>query len=145
MGVLSDLIIAHRSEAAEINRARGAHLQRWPVLESKGIDTIKLGSLASILLGVPNDGSFIGGNTSILDQPSRQGPWIILVPPELVQAIAELPASHVDEVAEQWGESEEFRLDHWSVEVAREYFGDLAAHCQRAKREGKDLLLWMSL
>ena len=145
MGVLSELIIAHRSEAADINRARGAHLQRWPVLESKGIDSTKLGSLASILLGVPNDGSFIGGNTSILDQPSPEGPWVILVPPELVQAIAELPASQVHEVAEQWAQNEEFRLDRWSVEDVRDYFGELVSHCQKARRESKDVLLWMSL
>ena len=145
MGVLSDLIIADSADAMEINRAGGAHSSRWPVLESKGIDTIKLGTLATILLGAADDGSYMGDTSSLLDQLSDEGPWVFLVPRELVTAIAKLSPSQNDAIARRWGETEEFQLEGWPIDEIQEYLAELVAHCQKTKQQEKDLLLWMSL
>ena len=77
MGVLSDIIIADRGEAAAINAAGGAHLKQWPCLKSKGIDQIKLFTLSRILHGRSVDDidasvAFMQGAT--LDEKSQEGP-----------------------------------------------------------------------
>lgn len=148
MGVLSDIIIAGSDEATSINASRGQHEEHWPTLMSKGIDTIKLGTLSQILAGRPVDDV----NTvatfmldAIVDQSSEDGPWVHRVPDDLTAAIAALDDATADRVARQWAATDEFRLDRWPEDAVREYLHDLVKHAQRACAEGKSLLLWMCL
>ena len=102
MGVLSDIIIARPNEAASINAAGGGHEQRWPSLASKGIDTIKLGTLSQILAGRPVDdvntvASFM--LDAVVDEASEDGPWVYRVPDDLTANIAILDDATADRVA----------------------------------------------
>ena len=144
MGVLSDLIIADRSEAASINAAQGAHLDQWICLESKGIDSIKLSTLWGILSNTEFDPSFMGGG-AILDQASDDGPWVMLAPPELVAAVADLDDARVRKVANAWAKTEEFTLDRWPAELVHEYLAAFRQFARQARQESKDVLLWVSL
>ncbi|HEY8748289.1 MAG TPA: hypothetical protein VIM11_09965 [Tepidisphaeraceae bacterium] len=148
MGVLSDIIIADRNEASTINAAAGSHVKCWPCLESKGIDTIKLGTLSQIL----NNRSVDDVNTvatfmtdAILDTKSDEGPWVYLVPEQLQKALASLDGEAQESVAEKWAVTEEFTLDRWPPSDVEEYLQDLVAHARNARQAGKSLLLWMSL
>src|SRR5580658_1743086 len=102
MGVLSDIIIADRSDAAAINAANGAHLKHWPCLGSKGIDTLKLGTLSQILNDRPVDdvnavATFM--MDGVLDQRSDEGPWVYLVPQQLHSALSSLGEGTRESVA----------------------------------------------
>jgi hypothetical protein len=148
MGVLSDIIIADRNEASAINAAGGAHLKSWPCLESKGIDTIKLGTLSQIL----NNRSVEDIDTvatfmmdQLLDQKSEEGPWIYLVPEQLQSALSSLDEDARELVAEKWSATEEFALDRWQSADVEDYLTDLVAHARKANERGKSLLLWMAL
>jgi len=148
MGVLSDIIIADRGEAAAINAAGGTHLKQWPCLESKGIDQIKLFTLSQILHDRSVDDvdasvAFMQGAT--LDKKSQEGPWVYLIPAELQSAIASLDDDAQESVAEKWAATEEFSLDGWQVADVEEYLRDLVTHARKAREAGKSLLLWMSL
>lgn len=148
MGVLSDIVIAHRNEAAAINAAGGAHLKSWHCLESKGIDTIKLGTLSQIL----NNRSVDDVNSvatfmmdQILDQKSDEGSWVYLIPEQLQSALLSLDEDAQESVAEKWAATEEFALDQLQTADVEEYLGNLVAHARKARDAGKSLLLWMSL
>ncbi len=148
MGVLSDIIIADRKDAASFNAAGGAHLEQWDGLESKGIDTIKLGALSQILHNRPLDdinavATFM--MNAVVDQASDDGPWVYLVPEELQLALAALDERRQQAAAEKWATTEEFALDGWLQEDVEEYFEDLVACARKARDLGKSLLLWMAL
>ena len=148
MGVLSDIIIAGRDEAADINAARRAHMNRWPCLDSKGIDTIKLGTLSQIIADGPLDdidaiSTFM--TTDELDAASDEGPWIFLVPEQLKFSLAAMVRDVEMDVAQKWAATEEFALGGWDLADVSEYLHGLIAHARRACFADKSLLLWMSL
>jgi hypothetical protein len=148
MGILSDIILADRSEAPAINAAGGQHLKRWECLESKGIDTIKLGNLFQILMSRSLDDVDAVANfmmDSVLDERSKNGPWIYLVPDELTAAVAALNDDAIESVAAKWADTEEFQLARWQPADVEEYLSDLVPFAQKATAMKKPLLLWMSL
>jgi hypothetical protein len=148
MGVLSDFIIADRSEAAAINAAGGAHLKQWPCLDSKGIDTIKLGTLYQILHNRSSDDwNFVASfmQDALLDRPTDDGPWVFLIPDELASAVAALDETRAVAVTSKWAATEEFENAGWQVEDVEQYLQLLITHATAACDAGKRLLLWMSL
>jgi hypothetical protein len=148
MGVLSDIVVADPADAAAINAAEGAHLERWPCLESKDIDPVKLGTLWQILSGgSPGDVDAVSAYMldTILDQPGDSGPWVFLVPEPLTSALAALDDAAQAPVARAWAATEEFVLGRWQVDDVRDYLRELTARARAAREAGKSLLLWMSL
>lgn len=148
MGVLSDIIIARADDASSINAAGGGHEQQWVTLASKGIDTIKLGTLSQILAGRPVDdvntvASFM--LDAVVDEASEDGPWVYRVPDDLTAKVAALDDATADRVAREWAATEEFKLSRWPEDDVREYLHNLVAHAKRACADDKSLLLWMSL
>lgn len=145
---LSDLIIADPDEAPSVNAERGAHLKRWDCLPAKGIDTIKLGSLAQILTNrPPNDVKAVASymTDALLHQASEDGPWVYLVPEPLQIALSALDEDSEEALAEKWAATEEFRLDGWNSMDVADFLHGLVALARRACESQKSLLLWMSL
>ncbi len=52
MGVLTDILVAHRSEAAVVCRSL-APFAEWSGIDAQGIDLVKLGALWCQLSGAP--------------------------------------------------------------------------------------------
>ena len=148
MGVLSDIIIAEKADAAAINAAGEAHRKQWASLESKGIDTIKLGTLYQIVHGRSlDDMDFFSKfmQDATLDKRSKDGPWVFLIPEELTSAVAALDEAQAEAVTNKWAATEEFEGDGWQFEDVEEYLQALVAHARKARDARKPLLLWMSL
>ena len=143
MGVLSDIIVADRSEAQAIVDARGAHERTWPVLESKGIDAAKLESLWSVLPGGKRDPTFM--DSASLVYQVKGGPWISVVPPPMVRALSDVSDDALDRLAKDWAETDECRNEDWSAEDVRDYLVELVAISRRARDAQKGLLLWICL
>ena len=80
-----------------------------------------------------------------LDERSKDGPWVFLVPEELTSAVAALDEAQAEAVTEKWAATEEFEGDGWQFEDVEEYLNSLIAHARKAQEARKSLLLWMSL
>lgn len=145
MGVLTDFVVAAPSDAQRVGDSH-CPSREFNGIEAKGIDTVKLSTLYAILTETPVDPSFMGG-PSLLYSRSDEGPWVLLVPPDLVQRVAKLRAKEVSATASDWSKTEEFspKYSRWSPEVIEQWLQELARLCRQAVAEEKGLLMWMSL
>jgi hypothetical protein len=143
MGVLTDFVVADRSDARRVCDA-SCPSREFAGLDAKGIDTVKLGKLYAILVGGKYDPSFISGPVC---DGGEEGPWVFVVPPDLVQRLAGLAPHQLAQVGEKWASVEEFspRYDNWPIERVQKVLGDLSALCRQASNEGKAILMWMCL
>jgi hypothetical protein len=121
-------------KASAINAARGSHLKRWPCLESKGIDTIKLGTLSQIL-----------SNRSVNDVNTVATFMTDALPEQLQAALVSLDEEAQDTVAEKWAATEEFSIAGWLLADVEDYLQDLVAHARKSRQAEKSLLPWLSL
>jgi len=147
VAILSDILVADRSDAPAIISLGGMHGLPWPRLALKGLDTIKLGTLFQILHHRPVDDDSVAKfmRDALLDQRSAEGPWVFLVPEELTSSLAEVAEARAEGVVEQWAATDEFQLDGWPEADVEQCLQELIAHARQARDSGKSLLLWMSL
>ena len=147
MGILTDLVIADVADAEAVLDAP-THTPKWKAIEAKGVETIKLSTLAFILEGKPLDiepvVEFSKGFTQ-LASAGDEGPWVFLVPATLTVNLAKVSDANMPKVVDAWHLTEELQLDRWSksdVSVLLKEMRGLAADSVKA---GKPILLWMSL
>jgi len=142
MGILTDFVIATVDEAAAIGDAiRPA--DTWPTLEAKGVETINLMTLCSIVTGTEYEDDLelfplVGGN-------EEQGPWVFQLPDMFLNAIAAMPDGDVTAVASAWAQTEEMEMGGWPPAETAEFLRDFKAHVQRAVDGGSSMFLWLSL
>jgi hypothetical protein len=145
MGVLTDFVVAAPEDARRIAESI-CPSREFNGLDAKGIDTVKLGTLYAILTGTPASPKFMGGK-SLLHSHSDEGPWVMLVPPELVKRLAAVAIGEIPEVASRWAATNEFfpKYDNWTLNAVSEVLKRLADLCRQATAEGKSVLMWMCL
>jgi hypothetical protein len=73
-----------------------------------------------------------------------EGPWIHAVPDELVAALREATDQRLAEVAVEWAETEEWKLDGVPADDLGPLLGDIADLARRAQPPTR-LHVWMSL
>lgn len=142
MGVLSDLVMAPSSEAERVAQAQ-VPPQEFEGIDIKGIDPVKLGTLHSILTGQSFD------ELLELYDPvvtvSDEGPWVTLVPAELVTRLAALDEAGRTEVAQQWANTEEFLLEGWDESDVASVLDSISSLAEKAVTSEQALFLWMCL
>ena len=144
MGVLTDFVVADRGDAQRVFDA-ACPSEEFSGLDAKGIDPVKLGTLYALLTGTEFNPSFISGDP--LASGGDEGPWVMEVPPDLVQRLARLDAKGVATAAAKWANTEEFspKYDNWPAEAVHEVLAELAKLCAKAVAAKKGVLMWMSL
>lgn len=144
MGVLTDFVVANRRDARRVCNA-ACPSKEFSGLDAKGIDPVKLATLYAVLTGTEFNPSLIGGDP--LATGGDNGPWVMEVPPDLVQRLAKLDADGVAAAAAKWARTEEFspEYDNWPAEAVHEVLADLAKLCAKAVGAKKSVLMWMSL
>jgi len=143
VSILTDFIVAAPSEAEAICADQNHH-NRWPCLQLKSLDNIKLSALLSVF-GEQSDAEALEGETFLIHCPSKEGPWVFHLPDVLTDHLSKLDSQTIPSTAAQWAENEELQFDGWSesdVEPVLEMLCDIA---RKAKSEQKSLLLWMCL
>lgn len=143
MGVLTDLVVADESEA-EAMAGSGSPLERWPGIDAKGIDHVKLGMLLSIMAGEPYRDSLVG-EFAQLAEASEDGPWVFQVPPRLVSSLSKIEDHELGRLSEQWSAVEEFAYSGYDLATVAEVMTSLRELSKLALSEGKSLLMWMCL
>lgn len=140
MGLLTDVVIADESEAQSI-AASGAESR--PKIQCKDLDNAKLGSLLELL---SKSRSQSLETFPLVAERSNQGPWVFRIPDEMIDYLAAISdEERLEDIADQWAETEEFQLDRWSVADAEDILKELTALARAARSAGKGLLLWMCL
>lgn len=139
MSVLTSIIIAEHSEALRVAEAANP-TELWEGIDAKGMDPVKLCSLYAILAACDPDAVL-----SLFDQlaGSDEGPWVMRTPPDLPELLASI--SDPDQVAQQWAETEEFRIDNWPLNAVKDSLAELTRIASMAQAQGKPLVMWMSL
>jgi hypothetical protein len=159
MGILSDLVVADRAEAAAIGASVGR--ESWPSLESKGFTVLEVGLLHFVLTGQDPDApanppTSVKSRFDGKEHPVTLGSkytadfeclydhresWVHEVPASLVDELAK--ATRLKEVASKWAEFEE--LEGGDPEDLAGVLAELQRLARLARAQEKSLLLWTSL
>jgi hypothetical protein len=149
MSVLTDIIIADPNEAKAILESGSDQLIRWPRLEGKGVDAIKLGTLWAVLSGGSLDDVDAITNfmpeEALLAESADGNTMVLAIPQVLTDALADLDEAKEELAVQRWADTEEFKLDGWLTADVEDYLRDLIEHAQKAKASGKPLLLWVAV
>ena len=140
--MLTDILIANRTEAAAVNAAGGTHLRTWTGIEGGGVDPAMLGPLWQVLSGEAVDHRYM---TQPLDQRSPEGPWAILLPEAFVAKLAALEGDALTTAAGRWAVTDECSRSGATASDAAAYLGSLAKLSRQAKAQSKDLLLRVAM
>jgi len=138
MGVLADLIVAEMADAQAI-LASDYPLEKFKGSNADGLDPLMLAELHG-LLAEHQPHELLPAYRPIA-QASDQGPWLIRLPSEMVQRLADLPPQDHPSVAARWAAEERMREhapgEHWADQIL-----EIAAlQSQMAAFEGKELFL----
>ena len=142
MGVLSDLIVAPVGDVERVAHAE-VPSQVFDGIDLKGIDTVRFGTLHSLLIGQTFE------DLLPLYDPvvtvSDEGPWVFQIPQDLVSLLAEVDDIRKSEVARQWAKTEEFALDRWTEREVASALDSISTLAKRVIEPDQALFLWMSL
>jgi len=142
VGVLSDLVVAPVDDAEKVAHA-DVPSRAFGGIDIKGIDTVKFGTLHSLVTGRTFDEVLALYDPVV--EVSDDGPWVFRIPEELVERLAALSEEEGRTVAAKWAATEEFALSGWDEAAVSD---GLVAICELARRavdSGQALFLWMCL
>jgi hypothetical protein len=110
------------------------------LVDLKPVGTVELAELLALVLGEEPD--------EVLDAPALQdhlvreesadGPWVLRLADDAVDALAALDDARAAEVAERWRHAETWKFEDRSppVDDVREWLDDLRALCRDARTRG---------
>src|SRR5687767_4372724 len=136
MGVLSDLVVAPEGHA-DLILAEGNPSRAFGGIDIKGIDTVKFGTLHSILTG--RSFEELLPEYDPVATASEEGPWVFRIPPELVSLLAGLQGPEKDRVARQWASTEEFELSGWDATEVAEALDSIGGLARQSVEAGAGL------
>ena len=142
--MLTDYFIASPAELQTL-RIQTTPADRFPAVRAKSADTVKLAALQRILATAGSDPVLAVLKCRVVGEPTSQGPWLFAVPAVLTDVLARLTESEVAQVAGQWADTQEWRLDRGSRELIASVLGELHALAQNARSTDREMFLWMSL
>jgi hypothetical protein len=144
---LIDILMADESDAPAIGNSIYP-LETFPGIAAKQVDQVKLAELALILDGlVPNTPAVVEmvETFTMLHESSDEGPWVYMIPDQLVAELAGLDAERRTEVAKAWASKGDFKGAGWEGTAAKEFVDAISGLASVAQTTGKLLLLWMAL
>lgn len=142
MGVLTDIVMADPNDAQRVLDSDVP--SREFGIDVKGIDPVKLGTLYAVLTGTKYDPGFIGEPVAA---SGDMGPWVMVVPGDLVKRLADLHSDRLVAIGAEWAKTEEFqpKYDNWSKQEVTDVLVEIARLCADATAAGKCVFMWMCL
>lgn len=141
--VASAVVVAGEGEAGAVARDAAAR-ERWPGVDARGLDQVKLALLWALLAGRPFRDELVL-EFAPLDEVSADGPWVFRVPPALAALLAEVGPDRAADLATAWADSDELAVDGWEPEGAGAMLGALRELARSARAAARPLLLRVSL
>ena len=142
MGVLTDLIIADKSDAEIVANSIGP-TEEWKGFDAKGHNEITLGHLLCILRGEEFDET-VWDEFPLLAQATEDGPWVFDLPDDLTVKLSQLNEDEIPAVVSEWlADNDDMKgFDNNYAESFIREFKLLAAE---SINEQKPILMWMCL
>lgn len=154
MGILTDYFVAaddaHAASAVHgpAGLAVGAPTSSaWPFVGERlaGVEPfVMLGALASVLIRRPyGEVTRHPRHGTVVASAGDEGPWVVTVSDELVEALASARRSALDRVAAEWAQTAVILDQEPAVLV--DGLSRLAGLCARADESGQAVYCWTSL
>lgn len=141
MGVLTDLVIADKSEAENVANSFEPSSE-WNGFDAKGHNEITLGTLLCILRNKQFDVD-IAEEFPLLAQASEDGAWVFEVPNDLVIRLNRLNDSEIPDIASKWLQTDEMKdADN---DYAENFINELKLLATESLNQQKSILMWTSL
>lgn len=146
MGVLTDFVVADRTEAHLVGEA-DVPSQTFNGIDAKGIDQVKMATLYAILTGTDYDPDFLATDDSFAYIGSDDGPWVQAIPDPMLHKLAELSPFTIPSVAKEWAASEEFdpKYSNWSPEAVTWFLQEISRLSRLAVSTNKTVFMWTCL
>jgi hypothetical protein len=144
---LIDIVVADDIEAEAVGQAV-APASTYFGIEVRHVDQVKLSKLSLILDGVPVATPAVVDvvrSFTLLHEGSEDGPWVYRFPDRLFTALATLAGSSRVPVSAAWAGIEEFKQDRWDEPTVSRFLDSLCGLAEKARTDGKGLLLRMAL
>jgi hypothetical protein len=147
VSILNELFLAADRAEAQLAAPEGALAAGFDgVLEFGNMTSLDVELLDEAITGrpweelepAPPDESYIDDGGDDPDQP-----WVVEIPPAVVDALAGLEPVRFGEVAERWASNEE--LEGSDVEILVDLLDGFVALARRARTQGKRLYFWTCL
>ena len=140
--MITDFVIANVEEAPAV-LATQLPASRWKVLSGwKGLDPVKLQTLAAIAAGAKGQ-PIPTMKTPLLGSGQGGSPLLLEVGAQFRDLIASLTPADFNTVADSWLMTDELKMDGWSKQEATAFVRDINKLAATARKENKNLLLWM--
>jgi hypothetical protein len=146
MGITADIFAARRQNLSPALLSSGPQ-PPLASLSSKGVDTIKMATLATIFQNedLKNVKAVVARQPPVALEAGDDGPWIFAIPDQVTQRLAALDDAARAEIAEKWASTDEWRLSRWPRPEYDRWFNELCDLARAATRVQLSLWLWMCL
>ena len=141
MGVETEFIVAHSSDANAV-LAASVPSEVFPGFDAKGVDSVMVATLRSLLTGAPCDEQW-AEHPPVLAEGGPDGPWVHPLPDDMVVALARLSSDERRRASSEWARTEE--LSDWPPDEVASIVDGLAEAARRATAERKALMMWVAL
>jgi hypothetical protein len=143
MGLLSDFFIATKAEVDSLEIAKSP-TGSLPAVQARSVEVVKLTQLQCVI-----DGSVFSDHLEQLGamkvrSGGDDGPWVFLVPGVIATTLAESDASRLQQIANAWASTDEWKMDGGKPEDLFRLLTDLGSLAKRAGVEKRELYLWVS-
>jgi hypothetical protein len=161
MAVLTDVFIASEVELAATNLLPAGPVKRFPTVQARGIDSVKLATLAALLADHdqaeegPDVHAFVAGLRSdfplVRDLGAEaagehsRGPWIFRLPDAMAARLAQLSRAEIARYGRTWAATEEWQHEKAVTPSVVTYLRKLCALARRARGVDTHMYLWVAL
>jgi len=151
VGIFAGLFVASPEAVEQWSIEQGLTPPEWPAMEFKRLETVKMGTLESILTGVPYEDIDQGDLHNLVREGGSEGPWISRLRQPLVDALANLEEGRIPGVAAAWADTDEFKVrpsDRASIAVIEELspaLSEMRGLAQTSRERGEPTFLMMGL
>jgi hypothetical protein len=143
MSLLADFFIASPEDLKDVDPTTLA--DKFPTVQTKRVDTVKLATLSAILVRRDNDETMPGVEVGMVQEFGDDGPWLLKLDPGIMNALAGLEPQQVDAYATEWARTEEWQKDQGTPDELALLLRDLSRLAARAVSVRKDVYLLISL
>jgi hypothetical protein len=149
-GIFAGLFVASPTEV-EAWDMTGLTPPAWPAIEFKRLDSVRLGKLEAILTEVRYEDIDRSQLHKLIRNGGEDGPSIMGVRQELIDALAELSEDAAAAAAARWADTDEFKLRptdpprQQDIEDLTWRLAAMTGLARVSKQEGKPTFLLLSL